>query len=81
MKSSNRVAATLLLAVVLSASAYAGTGPDSVADATPFAAGPGTIISSAAAEQFSSGNTSYRRGDYAGAFKLYREAALDQLPK
>lgn len=72
MKISTQGKLALLLGIALSAAAFAEQGADAAAVSTPFAAPAGARLNSDAAKQLADGNAAYDRGDYAEAFRLYR---------
>lgn len=80
MKSATHGAFVLLLSLALSVSAYAESGADAVADSTPFAAGTEATVSIDAARQLAIGNAAYNRGDYAEAYRLYRNISILGVP-
>ena len=65
-----------LPAIVLAATAYAGSGVDAEAQPTQLVARAVAAETIDAAGQLAMGNAAYRRGEYDYAFRVYREMAV-----
>ncbi|MFA7281637.1 MAG: hypothetical protein WC100_16240 [Sterolibacterium sp.] len=76
MKLNRYATPAILAALILSISGCAGPGPKATVEVAPPATAAVETVSVDAAAQLAAGNAAYSRGDYAEAFKLYRELAL-----